>query len=414
MGVTLEGLTELFVRLAETASPSGAREGVADLIIAHVARDFGFDVVEDEAAGAGRRRAPATSWCGCRPRPPAPPAGTSGRLGSAEEAARRHARSPSSRTWTPCRSQARSASIIENGVARSAGDTILGRRRQGGRRRPAGAARQFAVEPPPVDVDVVFTVCEEVGLRGAKHLDLGLLRAKAGFVFDSEGPVGTVIMSAPSLTLVGRRVPRQGGARRHRAREGAQRARCRGSVPWQRCGSGASTTRRPPTSAASRAAAATNVITERCRISGEARSRDARQACRGVAEMIGAVNLAAAEVGVDVSLAVEEDFVGLRAAARRPAGAHGDAAMAAAGVEARYIGTGRRGGHNVFNAARPALRHPRRRVRERALVPGDARARPSARPVRRRPRARRGRGAARRRRGPVAEARRRTKGDGRR
>jgi tripeptide aminopeptidase len=42
----------------------------------------------------------------------------------------------------------------------------------------------------------VFTICEEVGLQGAKHLDLDRVRARHGLVFDSDA-VGFVFTRAP-------------------------------------------------------------------------------------------------------------------------------------------------------------------------------------------------------------------------
>ncbi len=38
---------------------------------------------------------------------------------------------------------------------------------------------------PHGDVEVAFTICEEIGLLGAKHLDVGGLRAKTGIVLDA-------------------------------------------------------------------------------------------------------------------------------------------------------------------------------------------------------------------------------------
>ncbi|MBU4033978.1 MAG: M20/M25/M40 family metallo-hydrolase, partial [Proteobacteria bacterium] len=43
----------------------------------------------------------------------------------------------------------------------------------------------------------VFTTCEEIGLRGAKALDISLLRAKEGYALDSTG-VDLLIIGAPA------------------------------------------------------------------------------------------------------------------------------------------------------------------------------------------------------------------------
>jgi tripeptide aminopeptidase len=45
--------------------------------------------------------------------------------------------------------------------------------------------------------DLIFTTCEEIGLRGAKALDLSLLRAREGYALDSCG-VDLLIIGAPA------------------------------------------------------------------------------------------------------------------------------------------------------------------------------------------------------------------------
>jgi len=51
---------------------------------------------------------------------------------------------------------------------------------------------------PCGDIEIVFTICEEVGLLGAKNLDISHLNAQMGFVLDAGGQVGQVITTAPS------------------------------------------------------------------------------------------------------------------------------------------------------------------------------------------------------------------------
>jgi tripeptide aminopeptidase len=47
------------------------------------------------------------------------------------------------------------------------------------------------------DLYLVFTICEEIGLKGSKNMDLSLLKADIGFVFDADGGVGSIITQAP-------------------------------------------------------------------------------------------------------------------------------------------------------------------------------------------------------------------------
>ncbi|GAB4117334.1 MAG: M20/M25/M40 family metallo-hydrolase [Candidatus Caldatribacteriota bacterium] len=48
------------------------------------------------------------------------------------------------------------------------------------------------------DMEIVFSICEEIGLKGARYLDLNHIRAKMAFVLDAGGSVGKIIHSAPS------------------------------------------------------------------------------------------------------------------------------------------------------------------------------------------------------------------------
>lgn len=48
------------------------------------------------------------------------------------------------------------------------------------------------------DIEIVFTICEEMGLHGAKNLDISDLNAQMAFVLDSGGQVGEIISAAPS------------------------------------------------------------------------------------------------------------------------------------------------------------------------------------------------------------------------
>ncbi|MDI3257310.1 MAG: M20/M25/M40 family metallo-hydrolase [Kyrpidia sp.] len=51
-------------------------------------------------------------------------------------------------------------------------------------------------------LELLFTVCEEEGLLGARHFDTGQLQARYGFVFDAAGPVGTAVLRSPAQAVV--------------------------------------------------------------------------------------------------------------------------------------------------------------------------------------------------------------------
>jgi len=51
---------------------------------------------------------------------------------------------------------------------------------------------------PHGDIEILLTICEEIGLKGAKNLDISNLKAQMGFVLDAGGSVGKIITTAPS------------------------------------------------------------------------------------------------------------------------------------------------------------------------------------------------------------------------
>lgn len=51
-------------------------------------------------------------------------------------------------------------------------------------------------------IQLIFTVGEESGLVGAKALDPAMIKAKYGFALDSDGPVGDIIVAAPTQAKI--------------------------------------------------------------------------------------------------------------------------------------------------------------------------------------------------------------------
>ena len=92
--------------------------------------------------------------------------------------------------------------IVDGDVIRSDGRTVLGGDDKSGVAIILECLRvcreERLVHPP---IDVVFTICEEQGLLGARHLDLGRVRARRGLVFDSDA-VGFVFTRAPGSNSI--------------------------------------------------------------------------------------------------------------------------------------------------------------------------------------------------------------------
>ena len=77
--------------------------------------------------------------------------------------------------------------VIEGDTIRSDGTTVLGGDDKSGLAIICEVVRSLAEHHVPHgDLEVVFTICEEVGLLGAKHLDTSQLTAPFGLILDSE------------------------------------------------------------------------------------------------------------------------------------------------------------------------------------------------------------------------------------
>ncbi|MEE9143693.1 MAG: M28 family peptidase, partial [Candidatus Binatia bacterium] len=77
--------------------------------------------------------------------------------------------------------------ILDGTILRSNGRTVLGGDDKSGIAIICEALRVVHENRLPCsDIDVIFTICEESGLLGAKCLDISRLRAKTGLVLDSD------------------------------------------------------------------------------------------------------------------------------------------------------------------------------------------------------------------------------------
>lgn len=87
----------------------------------------------------------------------------------------------------------------ENGIITSSGNTILGADDKAGIAAILECLRVLKENNiSHGEVQVVFTVGEEIGLVGAKKLDYSKIKSKIGFVLDSGGPPGEIIIKAPT------------------------------------------------------------------------------------------------------------------------------------------------------------------------------------------------------------------------
>jgi tripeptide aminopeptidase len=212
-------------------------------------------------------------------------------------------------------------------------------------------ARRAVAQAPAIGLELLFTVSEENGLRGAKACDAGALRSRFGYVFDHASPIGEIVVAAPTYYQVEgefRGAAAHAGIRPEEGRSavvaGAQ------AVAAMRLGRlDAETTANVGRIAGG--GESTNVVPEHCRVEAEARSLDPAKAEAVVAELVDRLHDGANAAECDLDVSVAQLWRGYRTRASAPAVAVAEQALRACGYEPRTIATGGGSDANAFEAA---------------------------------------------------------------
>jgi tripeptide aminopeptidase len=197
---------------------------------------------------------------------------------------------------------------------------------------------------PHAGVELVFTPCEEIGLRGAVLFDVSTLQARAGFVYDYPGTLGDIVQRAPTMhrieaTFVG--TSAHAGIRPEDGRSAiAAAAAAIGRMPLGRID--ARTTANVGTIAGGTAA---NVVPGRCTLMGEARGHDEDALAIQLTAMLDAITWAATEHEVDVETRVAREFTAYALREDAPQIELARSALSACGLTPRLVPSG--GGSDV-------------------------------------------------------------------
>jgi tripeptide aminopeptidase len=228
---------------------------------------------------------------------------------------------------------------LRDGVFRSAGETILGADNKAAVTVLVELAAQAAAEPPPIGLELVFTVAEETGLRGARELDLGSLESSFGYALDHASPIGEVITAAPTYNRV---VAEFEGIEAHSGirPEAGRSAIAAAAAAIASMSLGRLDDETTANVGVIGGGTASNVVAGHCRVEAEARSLNEAKAAAATSGLVDACTWAASEGGCDVDVDVTEVFRGYRL----PANAHGVAlarrALERCGHEPREVATG--------------------------------------------------------------------------
>ncbi|MGE5282317.1 MAG: M20/M25/M40 family metallo-hydrolase [Chloroflexota bacterium] len=313
----MERLHETFVRLCEIRSPTGEEREVADTLLAEL-RALGLEVSEDDAA-----------------RPAAAGAGNIvARLpGRGEEWVMFCAHVDT----VPHEGQ---IEVVESdGVFRSAGETILGADNKAAVAVFIELVARHAEDPPPVGIELVLTVAEEQGLRGAKAFDVSSLRSKRGFVLDHASPIGEVIVTSPTQQSVHadfHGVEAHAGIRP----EDGSNAIAAAAAAIARMELGRLDGETTANVGVISGGTSGNVVPGHCSIVAEARSLDAARAAEVAGSLSDACAWGASEHGCDTDVRIEELFRGYRIPPSSAALELAEEGLRRAGVEPVRTATG--------------------------------------------------------------------------
>jgi tripeptide aminopeptidase len=167
----------LFLELARLPSPPGEERAVADVVLRYL-RGLGLEPDEDDA-GPRIGSTMGNVYVRLEPTAAGEPLFFCAHLDTV----------PPAGPLEP---------VVEDGVVRNAGGTILGADNKSAVVAMLEGVRRVLVENRPhAGIELLFTPMEEVGLIGAAAFDTDRLHATLGYVYDQAAPIGEIILGAP-------------------------------------------------------------------------------------------------------------------------------------------------------------------------------------------------------------------------
>ena len=238
----------------------------------------------------------------------------------------------------------------ENGVLSNRHDAILGADNKAAVATILAAARRLVADGPPVGVELLFTMCEEHALAGAKAFDRSRLRAEFGYVFDHASPIGELILASPTYYRLEADFRGQ-AAHAGIKPEAGHNAIAAAATAISRLQIGRIDEGTTANVGEIHGGTAANVVAERCQVVLEARSLDDTRAGEVVSSMVDAISAAASDAECDVETTVERLFRGFKLQRSAPVVEVAAEALSAANIEPAYINTGGGSDANALIAA---------------------------------------------------------------
>jgi tripeptide aminopeptidase len=319
---------DLFTELAAIASPPGEERPVADRVTAYL-RALNLDVDED-GAGAEIGSTAGNLYACLEPTSDGEPLFLCAHLDTV----------PPDGPLQP---------VVEDGVVRNAGGTILGADNKAAVAAMLDATRRLLQENRPhPGVELLFTPKEEVGLLGAAAFDQTRLNARVGYVYDQAAPIGEVILGAPYAHALEVRFHGRAAHSGMYPEEGRSAiAAAAKAIADLRLG------RIDPETTANvgliEGGTAGNIVPEWCTFVAEARSHDEQKLADLVQEILDAVAFAAGLTECEVETTARKSYRGYRFRRGDAPVRIACAALERCGYEPRLGLSGGAADANVFN-----------------------------------------------------------------
>lgn len=239
--------------------------------------------------------------------------------------------------------------VLDEDVYRSAGQTILGADNKAAVAVLIELAARYSESPPPVGIELLFTVAEEVGLKGAAAMDPAILSSEIIFVLDLAEEIGSVVVTTPThhrfeAEITG--VPAHAGISPERGRSAIQVA--------AKAIAGMELGRLDEKTTANigkiEGGSSGNVIPATCLISGESRSLEDGRSAEVIQAMADLVVQEAAGMDCEVDVVCERVFSGYRVPDDSPGLALAETALGRCGHPVRRVSTGGGSDANVFRS----------------------------------------------------------------
>jgi tripeptide aminopeptidase len=321
-------VVDLFLELAALPSPPGEERAVADVVVRYL-RDLGLAVDEDDA-GSKVGSTMGNLYCRVEPRAGGTPLFLCAHLDTV----------PPDGPLEP---------VIEDGVVRNAGGTILGADNKAAvAAMLEGTRRLLAENRPHGGVELLFTPKEEVGLLGAAAFDQERLAARIGYVYDQAARIGDVILGAPYSQAMQVRFHGRASHSGMYPEEGrsAVVAAARAIADLRLGRVDDETTANVGTI---HGGTAGNIIPEWCTLEAEARSHDERKLGTLVQEMLDAFSFAAGLEDCEVETQVSKSYRGYRFKRDDEVVRIAHAALVRSGYTPAYGLSGGAADANIFN-----------------------------------------------------------------